>query len=344
MSDRYAGKAIVFTRPLHAEVHEGVLLPEMDENGVVLKTLYSGLSRGTELDLYSGQMHSRPPHSEWYPMLPGYMPVGEVIEVGSAVEHLKLGDLALVSNLFKGFDERYCPAWAGHTEYVVVSDHSHWAGAKRAVKLPPGMDPRVASIALLPAIAYHGITKKVKPEAGDTILVVGQGGIGNCAAQICQALGARVIVADLYENRLEQARQCGLSETINTSCECLWDAVAERCGEGGLTKIIEVTGEPQVLEDCLRHAPANGLIHAQGMYLEPIHVFMPETLFGRNLTFTGTVGEDPWMVEDCLQMMVEGKLKLEPLITRTCPVEDATEAYRWTYEHPEEGVTLTFAW
>lgn len=344
MNDRYSSKAIVFKKPLHAEVREDVLLPEMDDNGVVLKTIYSGLSRGTELDLYTGQMHSRPPNSEWYPILPGYMPLGEVIEVGSGVEHLQVGDMALGSNLFSGFDPRYCPAWAGHTEYVVMSDHSHGLGAHRAVKVPDELDLKTACIALLPAIAYKGVTVKVKPEPGETVLVVGQGAIGNCAAQLCQAAGARVIVADLCEYRLEQSRKSGIEETINASEVELWEAVAELCEDGEPQKIIEVTGEPDVLESCLQHAPNNGLIHAQGMYLEPIHLYMPDTLFGRNLTFTGTVGETPEIVARVLEMMQEGALSLDHLVTKTYPMEEATEAYKWIYEYPEECITLTFEW
>ena len=344
MGKRYSGKAIAFTKPLHAEVHGDVLLPEMDENGVVLKTLYSGLSRGTELDLYSAQMHSRPPNTQWYPILPGYMPVGEVIEVGGRVEHLQVGDIALGSNLFSGFDERYCPAWAGHTEYVVMSAHSHPLGAGRAVKVPAGVDLKAASIALLAAIAYKGVSLKVKPEAGETVLVIGQGAIGNCAAQLSRAADARVIVADLCEYRLQQARLAGIGETINTSEVDLWEAVADLCGEGEPQKMIEVTGEPPLIEQCLLHAPGYGSVHAQGMYLEPIHVFIPATLFGRNLTFTGTVGEEPEMVEGVLAMMAEGTLKLDHLVTKVFDVDEATAAYKWAYEHPEECVTLTFAW
>jgi len=344
MSDRYSGKAIVFNKPLHAEVHEDVLFPEMDDNGVVLKTIYSGLSRGTELDLYSAQMHDRPPHSQWYPMLPGYMPLAEGSEVGSQVEHLQVGDIALSSNLFGGFDERYCPAWAGHTEYVVISEQSCGIGARRAVKVPEGVDLKAAAIGILPSIAYKGVSLKVQPQPGETVLVIGQGAIGNCAAQLCRAAGARVIVADLCENRLEQSRVAGIEETINTSEADLWEAVADLCDTGEPQKIIEVTGEPHLLEQCLLHAPNLGLVHAQGMYLEPIQIFIPATLFGRYLTFTCTVGESPEMVAHCFEMMVEGTLKLDHLVTKVFPVDEATEAYKWAYEHPEECVTLVFEW
>ena len=108
--------------------------------------------------------------------------------------------------------------------------------------------------------------------------------------------------------------------------------------------IIEVTGEPKVLEGCLRHAPWNGRVHAQGMYLQPLSLYMPETLFGRNLTFTGTVGEQPEMVAKVLEMMAAGKLKLDHLVSRVFSVDRAPEAYRWVYEHPEECVTAVFEW
>src|SRR5512139_2976178 len=106
-------QAIVFTRPLKAAFHTEVRLPEMDDDGVLVRTEYSTISRGTELDLYTGQMHGRGVNNQWYPMLPGYMPVGIVEHAGKNVSHLAVGDRVIGSNLFSGFDERYCPAWAG---------------------------------------------------------------------------------------------------------------------------------------------------------------------------------------------------------------------------------------
>ena len=117
---RHKGRAVVFVRPRRAEVHDDVLFPAMNDESVVIRTGYSVISRGTELDLYTNQMHGRGEQAQWYPMLPGYMPCGEVIEAGGKVSHLQVGDRAIASNLFGGFDERYCCAWGGHCEYIVV--------------------------------------------------------------------------------------------------------------------------------------------------------------------------------------------------------------------------------
>lgn len=169
MAGKYdKGKAIVFTRPLRAELHSNVAFPKMDNNGVVIRTQYSTISRGTELDLYTYQMHDRGVDAQWYPILPGYMPCGDVVAVGAKVQHLKAGDLAIGSNLFSGFDQRDCCAWAGHCEYTVISDASHTIGARRALKVPDGIPAKHAALAVLGGVAWHGFDRKVRAQKGET--------------------------------------------------------------------------------------------------------------------------------------------------------------------------------
>lgn len=343
--ERYRGKAVVFTRPRRAELHDDVLFPEMDDEGVVIRTQYSVISRGTELDLYTNQMHGRGNRAQWYPLLPGYLPCGEVIEAGSKVTHLQPGDLALGSNVFAGFDERYCCAWGGHCEYAVISRHSHPAlAAERAVKVPAGIPSRYAALAVLGAVAMHGIEAKVRPQAGETVLVVGQGIIGNFAAQLCKLAGARLLVADLEETRLEVSRACGISETINASQEPLADAVAGRTDGQGPEVIVDVTGEPRLLEKLLHMARPYGRVHAQGMYLEPLSIYIPETLFARNLSLSATCGERPQHVAQVLDHMAAGRVVYEPLLSGQMPVREATAAYQRVHDHPDEVMTLALQW
>jgi threonine dehydrogenase-like Zn-dependent dehydrogenase len=92
MPQRLKTRAIIFSRPVRAEVRDDLILPEMDDEGILVHTKYSTISRGTELDLYSGQMHGKGVNAQWYPMLPGYMPVGTVEAIGKKVDHVKIGD------------------------------------------------------------------------------------------------------------------------------------------------------------------------------------------------------------------------------------------------------------
>ena len=342
---RHKGRAVVFVRPRRAEVHDDVLFPAMNDESVVIRTGYSVISRGTELDLYTNQMHGRGEQGQWYPMLPGYMPCGEVIEAGGKVSHLQVGDRAIASNLFGGFDERYCCAWGGHCEYIVVGPQSHpWHGARRALKVPDEIASEHAALAVLGAVALHGIEAKVRPQEGETVLVVGQGVIGNFAAQLCKASGARVIVSDLEEWRLAVSRACGIEETIDASQEALATAVAELTDGQGPEAVIDVTGDPRVLESLLPMARSYGRVHAQGMYLEPVSVYLPETLFGRNLTLSSTCGEQPEHTARVLEHMASGRLTYKPLLSEVMPVQAATDAYERVHCRPGDVMTVALKW
>ncbi len=345
MSEEKTCTGVAFTKPLHAELRSDIPVPEMDETGAITRTVFSTISRGTELDLYTGQFHSRRAGTQWYPMLPGYIPVGEVLEVGERVEHLAPRDFVVGSNLFGAWACDYCVAWGGHLETVVYSKATHSGlSAGRAVKVPQGVKLEHAGLALLGAVAWHGVEYKVRPAEGETVLVIGQGVIGSMAAQLCHVRGARVIVADLCQNRLDVARRWGAAGAINTSEQELWPALRELCTGSEPQAIIEVTGEPSSLDAVLHNAPGYCRIHAQGMYLEPISLFIPETLFGRQLTLSATCGERPEMVAAVLDLMAQGKLQVEHLLTDIMPAEQATAAYDRVYNEPGEVVTLALDW
>lgn len=339
-------RAIVFTRPLRAELHADILLPEMDEDGVFVRTEFSTISRGTELDLYTAQMHGRGANTQWYPMLPGYMPVGIVEAVGRNVTHVAPGDRVVGSNLFGGFDERYCPAWAGHTEFVVFSRASHprWAG-RRAVRVPAGIPPERAGLGMLAGVAWHGVREKVKPRPGEIVLVIGQGVIGLFAAQLCRILGARVLVADQHEKRLAVARANGLAETILcTDGVSLEEAVLERTGGEAPHAVIEVTGEKEPLQQALSLVRPYGRVHAQGMYMDPPSPDLLRTLFSKNLSLSCTSGETPELTAETLAMMAEGKITTEGMISEIADPREAGEVYDAVYRHPDRYLTCAFKW
>ena len=336
---------VVFTKPMRAEMREDIPVPEMDETGAITRTVFSTISRGTELDLYTGQFHSKKAGTQWYPMLPGYIPVGEVLEVGDRVTHLKPGDYVIGSNLFGPWAGDYCVAWGGHLETVVYSKATHSGlSSERAVKVPNGIPLQHAGIALLGAIAYHGVHHKVHPGEGDVVFVIGQGAIGSMAAQLCHVRGARVIVADLCQNRLDVAKEWGAEATINASEVDMWAALRDLCDDDRPNAIIEVTGEPKLLDQVLHNAPRYCRIHAQGMYLEPISLYIPETLFGRQLTLSATCGERPEMVAAVLELMAQGKLKVDHLVSDIMPAAEATAAYERVHDQPDEVVTLALDW
>ena len=341
MTQALRTRAIVFAEKEKAELHENVLLPELGEDGILVSTEYSTISRGTELDLYTGQMHG----DQWYPILPGYMPVGIVEQTGPQVKHLKVGDRVVGSNLFSGFDPRYCPAWAGHTQHVVISRTSHaWLGSNRAVRVPDGIPAETAGLAMLAGVAWHGVREKIRPQPGELVLVIGQGVIGNFAAQLCQSLGARVVVADWFANRLEMARANGLVETVLTDPENLKERVLQATDGAAPDAVIEVTGENAPLSAALDVVRRYGRVQAQGMYLDAAPPRLLRKLFDKNLTLSATVGETPEMTAECLGMLAEGKISTHGMLTTIARPQDAGDVYHAVHTRPAEYVTCCFHW
>jgi 2-desacetyl-2-hydroxyethyl bacteriochlorophyllide A dehydrogenase len=338
-------RAIAFPRPRRAELHHDVRLPDMGDDGVLARTEFSTISRGTELDLYTGQMHGRGEDAQWYPMLPGYMPVGIVEAVGPLVRHVAVGDRIVGSNLFSGFDGRYCPAWAGHTQHVVLSSSSHAGlGGLRAVRVPPEVAPDRAGLGMLAGVAWHGIREKVKPAPGDIVLVIGQGVVGNFAGQLCRALGARVIVVDKHPERLAIARANGVSETVVYEGRPIKAAVLQLTDGQAPHAVIETTGEMEPVRQAFDIVRDHGRVQVQGMYMDPVPPDLLRTLLSKSLSLTATIAENPEYTAEALRFMAEGKITTEGMISEIAEPREAGMVYDALHRHPDRYLTCAFKW
>lgn len=344
---RISCKAVVFPYPEKAELHQDVALPVVDDDSVVIKTKYSAISRGTEMDLYHARFHD---YGQFYPLLPGYEPAGEVIYAGKNVSHLKTGDRAVVSNLLGGFDKKYCLAWGGQTEYVVVNkatvpDCGAYPdyGAGRASKIPENVSYQEACLSILGAVAYHGI-ERIGVKADDTVMVIGQGCVGMMSAQIAKSLGARVIVSDLYEYRLKISEKVGIKERINASKTDQVKEILKRTDGKGASVVIDATGTSETYKFIWDMARDHGTVHAQGMVLNPIVLKVSDTLFAKSLRFSSTCGEHPRHQREVLKMMADGRIKPKEMISREMSVNDATEAYVLVDKKPDEILKLILKW
>ena len=122
---------------------------------------------------------------------------------------------------------------------------------RHAYKLPEGLSLEEAALAEPAATAMYAVTKARIP-AGAQVLVIGDGPIGQLAAQLASVEGAsRVIMAGSWDEKLAVAKSCGVSETINYHRE----DVIERAGEltdGGPEIIIETSGSNSALTSAVQ--------------------------------------------------------------------------------------------
>lgn len=174
-------KAIVFRKACSPSL-EDVTLPELGKDDILVKIHYSGVSIGTESSIFTGART----HNGTFPMVTGYMASGVVEKVGSDVTAFKPGDT--VANMGTGFTGEVNSIWGGHCSY-------HVASAGGLVRIPKGADMKAVCLYILPCVGLNAVGMANIVE-NDTVLIVGQGLIGQFCGQWAAARGARVIAVE----------------------------------------------------------------------------------------------------------------------------------------------------
>lgn len=218
---------------------------------VVVRIGGAGLCR-TDLHIIEGQWVTKTDVALPYTL--GHENAGWLHAVGSAVEHLQVGDAVILHPIVTcGFcracragDDVHCEAQAfpgidtdgGMAEFIRTS-------ARSVVKLAPGVEPAsVAALADAGLTAYHAV-KKALPllHPGSTCVVVGAGGLGHIGIQCLQAMSAtRIVVLDRNEEALDLARDWGADETVLADGTHL-DRVLELTGGKGAEVVLDFVAE-----------------------------------------------------------------------------------------------------
>jgi len=316
-----------------AETDEKALGPRQ----LLVKTHYSVISPGTELDCLSGR------ESGWFhiPAPLGYCAVAEVVAAGEAVSSYAVGDIVLSAT--------------SHATYGVVEED--WTRGK----VPAGIALRLAPLVHMALISITAL-RNSSAELGDFAVVIGQGLVGSLAAQLFLRQGCRVIAVDRLAGRLEISRQCGIEMLVDASKGDAVQAVKDLTGGAGAEIVIEATGSAPGALMGMDMAARNGEMILLGTprgsceadvipLLRAVHRASP------NLTMKGAHGgslrslPDPYVKHSLvrnarivLDLVARGELKLEPLVSKVVKSSDAPEAYKELREHPEKLMGVIFDW
>ena len=175
-------------------VNDWVDPPPIEEDHVRTKTLFSGLTNGTERNGLIGGNYA--PTDQSLPAGSGYQNVGRVIQVGSEVDDLEVDDVVYSSQ--------------GHYEYCTLRPHKlknlmpHERHDGLLIKLDSRVDPVHAALFGVASVAMR-CCRNADLRMGERFLVIGAGMVGQMAAQIGNAMGARVTICDIDQKRLDIA-------------------------------------------------------------------------------------------------------------------------------------------
>ena len=296
-----------------------VTLPDPGSHDLVIRTLWSGVSIGTEFmfvrDVLDGVS---------YPLCTGYTATGVVEWAGPEVTGYGAGDLVYFRNSpgMRLGTERVCTLAGTHSSHAVVD-----ARGPGTAPLPAGVPVDVASAFVLPGVGLHGVDIS-NPRLGDSVLVFGVGLVGLSVVMWANLRGCVVVAVDQDVTRLEVARKLGARHLIDASTTAVARAVEERW-PGGCDVVFEATGLPRNVDAAIALTRARGKFVWQGHYGKaPIHFRYPVP-HGKRLRmfFPCNDGEEPAR-ETIMRNLALGYLPWEHTVTHRVTSAEAPALYR----------------
>lgn len=233
----------------------------LEAGEVRVKTLYSGISAGTELTSYHGDnphlnkswnsdlriFEDQKNEAKNYPITDwGYEEVGEVIELGAEVEEVEIGDTVYGT-------------W-GHRTTAVLSED--FAADHR---LPETADPIYGIFSHIGSIALNAILD-ADIHVGETVAVFGQGVPGQIVSQLAKLNGAEVIALDLNPERLETAKKMGADIVLNPAETDPAKKIKKMTKGRGADVSIEISGSLKALHQAIKATTYSGKTVASGFF------------------------------------------------------------------------------
>jgi len=308
--------------------------PSIQKDEVLVKVHACGIC-GTDIHTYrvgDASMSEKP-------VMPGHEFSGEIVEMGSAVEGLSVGERVIGTGLRNCGECYWCrqgqtercpyPSVPGEgldgaiAEYVVVPNPMLGI---MFFHIPENMHWEEAATVEPVAVSCYAV-KRARIQLEETVVVLGAGMIGLCVAQACKAMGAKVIISEPSNTRRNMAKNLGADAVFNPLETDPVEAVIETTSAEMAGVVFECSGAPIAFHQAPLLVRPFGRMMQIGMYeknLELTPELMTMMFQYRNLTLYGCGGQR-WDI--ALELMQAGKVKTKDLITHVFSLDDVKDAF-----------------
>jgi len=303
--------------------------PPMGIDDVRIRVLKTGIC-GTDLHIADWDAWAQ--KSIKPPLVVGHEFVGEVVELGSNVHDLAVGDIVSGEGHVVCGRCRHCRAGRWHlcANSIGLGVGRDGAFAEQVV-LPvanvwhhwPRIDREVQAIFDPFGNAVH--TALAFPVLGEDVLVVGAGPIGLMAAAVVRHAGARfVVVTDVNEYRLDLARKMGV--TLPVPSGTLPDAQRQLGMREGFDVGLEMSGKGPALQEMIDNMTHGGRIALLGLPAERFPVDLSAVVLN-SLTLKGIYGREMFETWYAMSVLVTQGLDISSVITHRFPAADFEAAF-----------------
>ncbi len=337
-------KQLWFTEPFQVEVREqGLPSPAPDQ--ALVRCLYSGISAGTELLVYRGQVPDSMPldanlpalgdRAIKYPLRYGYACVGRVEQVGSSADE----------------------AWVGRTVFSFQPHASHFVSdVSELIQVPDDVDPE-AAVYLANMDTAVNLLQDARPQLGDRVIVLGQGILGLLVGGILSEFPlAALYGVDRMSQRRAKGEKIGVMACFDPDSPADIDVLKDRLhldqARGGADIVVEITGSPDALNLAVELCAYSGRIIVGSWYGSKTTELKLGKRFHRNRisivsSQVSTISPElrgRWDKERRLSVAWDRIRKLEPqqFISHRLPLSEAADAYRLLDSVSEEALQIVF--
>jgi L-iditol 2-dehydrogenase len=287
---------------------------------------------GTDIHIYRDEFRSRPP------VVMGHEVAGVVNQLGEGVSGIKLGDRVTTETYFstcgtcrycRGGRPNLCPhrlsigsaVNGGFTRYLVVPQNN-------VHRLPENIDFLAGALTEPLACVVHGVLELTQLLPGDLVAIAGPGSIGLLTLQTVKAAGAKVVVlgTGADEGRLLMARKLGADHAINVEQEDAASLIMDLTGGNGADIVYECSGAGAAAQQLLTLVRRQGQYAQVGLFGKPITWDLEQVCY-KELRVTGSNASTPSAWPRALELMAEGKVRTEPLVTGIFPLGEWERAF-----------------
>ncbi|VVB89534.1 L-threonine 3-dehydrogenase [uncultured archaeon] len=291
--------------------------PEIKDGEILVRVRASGIC-GTDL-------------MEWYrikkaPRVLGHEMTGEII--GSRSDKFNIGERVFVSHHVPCNECKYCIS-GNQTACETLHKGNYDPGGFSEFVRVPKINVENGTYVLPENVSYEAGTM-IEPLAcvvraqriigiseGQTVLVMGSGVSGLLNIQLAKLKKAKVIATDIDEYRLDKAREFGADEVFNANKEL--DIKTDR--------IVICTGAMPAFEAAFRYIDRKGIIML--FAIPNKNIMIPNEEFWRNeLTLVSSYGAAPVDLEESLELITEGKINVNDMITHRVTLEDIQKGFK----------------
>ena len=262
-----------------------------------------------------------------YPRIPNSDGAGEIVAVGPGVTGLSKG-MRVASTFFQRWDDGQCSADAmasalgGALDGVLAEEVV--LRADGVVPIPDHLSlEEAATLPCAALTAWNALAEAARVKAGDTVLLLGTGGVSIFGLQFAKLMGARPIIISSSDAKLERAKALGAAHTINYRTTPDWDrAVLDLTNGVGVDATVEVGGAG-TLPKSINATRIAGTISLIGVLAGG--QIDPAQFMRRSIKMQGIYVGSRRMFQDMNRAISIAGLK--PVIDQTFPFEKAKDAY-----------------